>query len=108
MVENIVRKGEIACYKQFLLFLQCFPQLCIFNVSKCGIVWKWVNTQFQALLTLKETAYENIVEKEIVVTIIFSFSHIFYFQKDRSPQFSNILFVVCKCFQFGPVQNFVI
>ena len=26
-VENIVRKGEIACYKQFLLFSQCFPQL---------------------------------------------------------------------------------
>ena len=23
-VENIVRKGEIACYKQFLLFSQCF------------------------------------------------------------------------------------
>ena len=22
--ENIVRKREIACYKQFLLFLQCF------------------------------------------------------------------------------------
>ena len=26
MVENIVRKGEIACYKQFLLFPRCFPQ----------------------------------------------------------------------------------
>ena len=24
-VENIVRKGEIACNKQFLLFSQCFP-----------------------------------------------------------------------------------
>ena len=23
-MENIVRKGEIACNKQFLLFLQCF------------------------------------------------------------------------------------
>ena len=23
-MENIVRKGEIACKKQFLLFLQCF------------------------------------------------------------------------------------
>ena len=29
-VENIVRKGEIPCYKQFLLFSQCFPQLYIF------------------------------------------------------------------------------
>ena len=25
-VENIMRKGEIACYKQFLLFSQCFLQ----------------------------------------------------------------------------------
>ena len=38
-VENIVRKGEIACYKQFLLFLQYFVQLYILIASKCGIVW---------------------------------------------------------------------
>ena len=25
-VENIVKKEEIACYQQFLLFSQCFPQ----------------------------------------------------------------------------------
>ena len=37
-VENIVRKGEISCYKQFLLFSQCFPQLYIFSAWKCGIV----------------------------------------------------------------------
>ena len=37
-VEN-VRKGEIACYKQFCPLAQCFPQLHIFNASKCGIVW---------------------------------------------------------------------
>ena len=36
--KNIVRKGEIACYKQFLLFSQSFPQLYIFSASKCGIV----------------------------------------------------------------------
>ena len=38
-VENIVRKGEIACYKQFLLFSQCFHS-CISLVRKtaalCG------------------------------------------------------------------------
>ena len=27
-VENIVEKGEIACYKQFLLFPQCFQKTC--------------------------------------------------------------------------------
>ena len=42
-LENTVRKGEIACYKQFLLFSQFFPQLYIFSASKCGIVWLWVN-----------------------------------------------------------------
>ena len=26
-VENMVRKGEIARYRQFLRFSQCFPQL---------------------------------------------------------------------------------
>ena len=36
--KNIVRKGEIACYKQFHLLSQCFPQLYIFRASKCGIV----------------------------------------------------------------------
>ena len=38
-VENIARKGEIDCYKQFLFFSQCFPQLYTFRASKCGIVW---------------------------------------------------------------------
>ena len=45
-IENIVRKGEIACYKQFLLFSQCFLHLNIFGVSKCGIVWYWVEYAF--------------------------------------------------------------
>ena len=37
-VENIVIKGEIACYKQVLLCSQCFPQLCILSASKYGNV----------------------------------------------------------------------
>ena len=40
-VENIVRKGEIAYYKQSLFFSQCFPQLYIFSASKCGNLCKW-------------------------------------------------------------------
>ena len=35
-VENIVRKGEIACYNQFLLFSQCFLPLVCQNASLCG------------------------------------------------------------------------
>ena len=41
-VENTVDKGEIACYKQFLLFLQCFQKACFPAASKGVIVWEWV------------------------------------------------------------------
>ena len=30
--------NEKYCYKEFLLYSQCFPQLYIFSASKCGIV----------------------------------------------------------------------
>ena len=36
--ENIVRKGEIACYKQFLLFSQCFlPYMALIFHFKCTL-----------------------------------------------------------------------
>ena len=41
-VENIVGKGEIARYKQFLLFPQCFQKACFPGASKGVIVWEWV------------------------------------------------------------------
>ena len=43
-VENTVRKGEIDCYNNILLFSQCFPQLYVLIASKCGIVWESVYT----------------------------------------------------------------
>ena len=39
IAENIMRKEDTACYKQFLLFLQCIPLLYIYSVSKLGTVW---------------------------------------------------------------------
>ena len=33
-VENIVGKGEIACYEQFLLFPQCLQRLSIVDAPK--------------------------------------------------------------------------
>ena len=42
-VENTVGKGEIACYKQFLLFPQCFQEASFPGASKGVIVWEWVN-----------------------------------------------------------------
>ena len=41
-VENTVGKGEIARYKQFLLFPQCFQKACFPGASKGVIVWEWV------------------------------------------------------------------
>ena len=34
-------KGEIAGYKQFLIFPQCFQKACFPGVSKGVIVWEW-------------------------------------------------------------------
>ena len=45
-VENIVGKGEIARYEQFLLFPQCFQKVCFPGASKGVIVWEWVKTMF--------------------------------------------------------------
>ena len=42
-VENTVGKGEIARYKQFVLFPQCFQKACFPGASKGVIVWEWVN-----------------------------------------------------------------
>ena len=42
-VENTVGKGEIAHYKQFLHFPQCFQKACFPGASKGVIVWEWVN-----------------------------------------------------------------
>ena len=33
-VENIVGKGEIACYKQFLLLQLCFQKLSVVDASE--------------------------------------------------------------------------
>ena len=41
-VENTVGKGEIAQYKQFLLFPQCFQKTCTAYMYKAGLVWKRV------------------------------------------------------------------
>ena len=53
----------------------------------------------------KEIFYENIVEKEkMLVTSIFSFSRKVFYPSQKKIQFLRyIYFVICKCFQFGPV-----
>ena len=38
-VENIVGKGENACYQHFLLFPQCFQKVSFSGSSKVGMGW---------------------------------------------------------------------
>ena len=53
-VENTGGKGEIACYEQFLLFLQCFQKACFPGASKGVIVWdklyRWEVTRLQSIV----------------------------------------------------------
>ena len=45
----------------------------------------------------------------MLVTSIFSFSHnVFYPPINSFRFFTYIYFIVCKCFEFGRVQNFVV
>ena len=41
-----MRKVGIACYKQFLLFSQCFPQLYIFSASNVVFFGNGLNLSF--------------------------------------------------------------
>ena len=61
------------------------------------------------MINSSEEGFEKHWEKEkMLVTSIFSFSHnVFYSVKERNSYFSNLYFVVCKCFQFGYIQTFV-
>ena len=55
---------------------------------------------------LSKTLWEK---EKMLVTSIFSFSHsVFYSIKEINHHFSNIQFVVCKCFHFGHIQNSVL
>ena len=115
-VEKIVRKGEIACYKQFLLFSLCFPQLYIFSASKSGIMWQWVKHSFVTysnsfpnkpwFLRVCSTSYlKTLWENEkLLVMSNFSFSHsVFYPFEELSTIFIKLKIVVCRLFEFGRV-----
>ena len=44
IAENIVGKGENACYQHFLLFPLCFQKLSFSEMLKVRFVWKRVNS----------------------------------------------------------------
>ena len=120
--ENIVRKGEIACNKQFLLFSQCFlPYMALIFHFKCTFkcclqfvsIWtslkfcrlvmsKLITTQSQLLAPLEKRALENIVGKGENA----GSQHFFLFPPYFLPFLAQISIlshdyvVVCKCFEF--------
>ena len=65
------------------------------------------NPDFQE--NLKKKSFENIVGKEETAgnQHFLLFALRFQPMEDRNHNFSNILFVVCKCLEFGPVQKIV-
>ena len=69
-VENIVRIGEIACNKQFLLLSQCFlPYMALIFQFKCTLkvvcnsLPIWTSLEFWLLTTLYKKSFENTVGK---------------------------------------------
>ena len=64
-------KGEIACYKQFLLFPQCFQKACFQGASKGVIVWEWVKMLSVICLNLDQSKILSSGNGLIVLFIIF-------------------------------------
>ena len=123
-MENIVRKGEIAYNKQFLLFSQCFlPCMALSFHFKCTLkcclqlVSIWTSLKFWLSgngLTLSQTRFlcvfhasllKTMSEKEkLLVTSNFFFSNsVFYSFEELSTLFIKLTIVVCKLFQFRRV-----
>ena len=103
-------KGEIACYKQFLLFPQCFQNACFPGASKGVIVWEWVNpfpSKPWFLRVCSASLLKTLWKKQkLLVTSNSSFSHsVFYPLEERSSIFFRSEIVVSKHFQFGTVYN---
>ena len=68
-VENIVRKGEIACYKQFLFFSQCFlPNMALIFQFKCTLKCRLQFVSIWTSLKFVHLVMGYIDEKQSLVT----------------------------------------
>ena len=61
-------KGEIARYKQFLLFPHCFQKVCFPGASKGVIVWEWVKLFLDLVPEIKKQYCGNI---QLLITLKF-------------------------------------
>ena len=69
-VESTVGKGEIARYKQFLLFPRCFQKTCFPGVSKGVIVREWVDSTKGQIFRLDKI--QSNWRRQMLVKIIIS------------------------------------
>ena len=110
-VENIVRKGEVSCYKQFLLFSQCFPHRYLFNKSKCGIMCGNELTLYHTTPTFNDP--EKVAfwkhcgkRRNCSWRAISPFPSVFYLFGELPAIFIRFRIVVCKTFEFGRVLQY--
>ena len=94
-VENKERKGEIACYKQFPLFSQCFHSyisLVQQNAALCGngikgnIMRCRVNQTYRVLATQRKKPINENIQRKVKIMVI------------TSIKFFSFLNSVKKCF----------
>ena len=107
-VGNIVEIEENADHHIFFPFSTMFSKVFYFRVIKCldcVVKAQHSTTHSDFERTWVKIPSRTLRKKEkMQVTSIFSLSHnVFNPIKDKIHHFKNINFVVCKCFQFGPV-----
>ena len=61
------RKGKLACYKQSLLYSQCFPQYFLRVHKKGGLVWEWVKGSNQS--NFRPVQYERSCRRHFKVCV---------------------------------------
>ena len=79
-------KGEIARYKQFLLFPQCFQKACFPGASKGVVVWEWVKGFSGWGATIREGAF---IRRNTVLIIVFCVLPVFGWGSEVAQGYSH-------------------
>ena len=83
-----------------------YTGIVMFDLDHSTITYLFT-TQSRLVTTLKKEPFESILGKG--ENAGYSFSQIVFYPSQKKFQFfSNIYFVVCKCFEFGPVYDIVV
>ena len=66
-VENIVAKGGIACFEQFLLLSQCFQKSSAADASESVYMWERVKSFYDILANSAEPDYADLDQNGLKV-----------------------------------------